>query len=415
MSATSRTASKLSKIVEANVIATHAYEVLMATKTGKGDPKCWSANGLSNDELKALVAHQKSLLRKSSKAILAWAEGRKSRFDPAKDVEPLLAAPLKLSEKLPVNVYTQYFQGKTGGTRVQVRAIASLLQMMLEVHRDADVVHELYKFYVALKLPVHVGQFGLPDTREYFLEVGNELSPRMCVSPFDTTAAGLQITGRKMMGWGRRYTHERDRRTLAYELLNEPEINALLPKIKIGAMPSQRIAAIGHSFTAELVWTSPSAFVPIVKEMLEMHNPGVQTRQWCHGGLSASRAEKMFYEKALAWEPNKVLLVVAMRSDKDVEAMERMANGFAKAGAQVMMFDHMDPPVPGAKEPAWRKGLVERTGMTFIEVGELLAASPDKDKFLCLDNIHMTEPYHRLMAKEWFKFLVGARGAKLTE
>jgi len=27
----------------------------------------------------------------------------------------------------------------------------------------------------------------------------------------------------------------------------------------------------------------------------------------------------------------------------------------------------------------------------------------------------MTEPYHRLMAKEWLKLLVGARGARLED
>jgi hypothetical protein len=28
---------------------------------------------------------------------------------------------------------------------------------------------------------------------------------------------------------------------------------------------------------------------------------------------------------------------------------------------------------------------------------------------VCLDRIHMTEPWHRLMAKEWLELLVGAR------
>ena len=51
--------------------------------------------------------------------------------------------------------------------------------------------------------------------------------------------------------------------------------------------------------------------------------------------------------------------------------------------------------------------------MTVIEVSPLLVAAPDRDRFLCLDGIHMTEPYHRLMAKEWLKVLVGARGAGL--
>jgi hypothetical protein len=51
-------------------------------------------------------------------------------------------------------------------------------------------------------------------------------------------------------------------------------------------------------------------------------------------------------------------------------------------------------------------------GIEVIEVGSILAASPDRNRFVCLDGIHMTEPYHRLMAKEWLKFLAGARGTK---
>jgi hypothetical protein len=44
----------------------------------------------------------------------------------------------------------------------------------------------------------------------------------------------------------------------------------------------------------------------------------------------------------------------------------------------------------------------------------VLAAAPGRERFLCLDGIHMTEPYHRLMAKEWLRFLAGVRGAKLV-
>jgi hypothetical protein len=46
-------------------------------------------------------------------------------------------------------------------------------------------------------------------------------------------------------------------------------------------------------------------------------------------------------------------------------------------------------------------------------VSPLLA--PERDRFLCLDGIHMTEPYHRLMAKEWLKMLVGARQPALAD
>jgi hypothetical protein len=49
-----------------------------------------------------------------------------------------------------------------------------------------------------------------------------------------------------------------------------------------------------------------------------------------------------------------------------------------------------------------------------VEVSAALAASPDRVRFFCLDKIHMTEPYHRLMAKEWLKLLAGARGVRLA-
>ena len=45
-------------------------------------------------------------------------------------------------------------------------------------------------------------------------------------------------------------------------------------------------------------------------------------------------------------------------------------------------------------------GIVERAvataaaaGIEVIEVGRILAASPERSKFVCLDGIHMTEPY----------------------
>jgi hypothetical protein len=45
-----------------------------------------------------------------------------------------------------------------------------------------------------------------------------------------------------------------------------------------------------------------------------------------------------------------------------------------------------------------------------VEVASRLATAPDRERFLSLDGIHMTEPYHRLMAREWLKLLVNARG-----
>jgi hypothetical protein len=77
------------------------------------------------------------------------------------------------------------------------------------------------------------------------------------------------------------------------------------------------------------------------------------------------------------------------------------------------MFDEVHDPAsvnPGVVERA--AASAGEGGIEVIEVGSILAASPDRSRFVCLDGIHMTEPYHRLMAKEWLKYLAGARGAK---
>lgn len=80
------------------------------------------------------------------------------------------------------------------------------------------------------------------------------------------------------------------------------------------------------------------------------------------------------------------------------------------------MFDDIHDPEsvskPGTSERAARAA--REAGIKVIEVGALLAAAPDRGRFLSLDRIHMTEPYHRLMAKEWLKFLAGARGERLA-
>ena len=121
-----------------------------------------------------------------------------------------------------------------------------------------------------------------------------------------------------------------------------------------------------------------------------------------------------FYSDVLAWKPQQVLLVVINRTDEDLENFRRLGRGLAEAGARVLSFDDVHDPKGTANGLRDRELAVAReTGMTVIEVSSLLAAAPDRERFVCLDGIHMTEPYHRLMAKEWLKLLVGARDAKL--
>src|SRR6266550_257320 len=87
-------ASRLSQLVEANVIGTHAYQVLLAKKFGKGDPNCFGSGKLSDSELEALVVHQAKLLKSNMTAVNAWVRGTRSSFDPAQELEPILSSGL---------------------------------------------------------------------------------------------------------------------------------------------------------------------------------------------------------------------------------------------------------------------------------------------------------------------------------
>jgi len=396
---------RLAKLVEANVIAVHAFQVLLAKSSGKGQ-KCFAANTVSDTELNALSEHQAKLLKTDLKQLRLWVNGLESTFNPEQDLQPILLTELRIPDNAPVNVFTRYLRQNTKASDVKTRTVASLYQTVLEVERDGDRLQEEFAFYIGLGLPVYVGQFKLPGTDVDLLAVGRKLEGQSCEAPVGTSAAEWQIAGRKIWNWGEKNLHIRDERVLAAELLKEPEVKKLEPQLR--AMNPQRIAVVGHSFTMGLHWSSPSSFVPVVIEVFRRENPKVEFKQFAAGGLTASRAQKRFYNDVLAWKPDKVLFVVMTRTDEDYEALKQMAYGLHDAGVKVYMFDEVHDPAavtPGTVERARR--VAEEAGIQVIEVGNILANAPDRSKFICLDGIHMTEPYHRLMAKQWLKYLAG--------
>ncbi|HEU0106815.1 MAG TPA: hypothetical protein VFT38_11635 [Vicinamibacteria bacterium] len=399
---------RLEQLVEANIRGVQAYQVKLARAAGKGDPACWSTR-LTGAAIDALVAHQAALLATDAATVKAWAEGRASTFDPARDLEPLLRSGLVLADTLPLSVYTAYLTAAAPGRpRAHIRAIANLYQTSLEVDRDGDVLQDLFRFDIGLGLPVYVGQLGLPGTDEDLLAVGRRLEGKSCVSPVGTTAAEWQIAGRKIWNWGEKNLHIRDARVVGDELLAEPVVAALVPKMR--GLPAQRIAVIGHSFTMDLHWSSPSAFVPIVTAMFARENPKVEFRQFQGGGLTSTRAYNRFLQDVLAWKPDRLLLVVLNRNDEDLENFARLGKALTAAGARVYSFDDLhDPDASDAARLAREWAAGRASGITIVEVSRLLAAAPDRARFVCLDGIHMTEPWHRLMAKEWLELLVGAR------
>jgi hypothetical protein len=401
--------ARLAQLVEANIIAVHAFQVLLAKTSGKADKSCFGAGNLSDADLNSLSEHQAKLLKSDVNGVRAWVKGAKSNFDPAQDLQPILKSGLIVPAKAPVNIFTDYLRENTKASSVKTRAVASLYQTVLEVERDGDRLQEEYAFYIGLGLPVYVGQFNLPGSDADLLTVGRKLEGQSCEAPVGTTAAEWQIAGRKIWNWGEKNLHIRDERVLSAELIREPAVKRLEPALR--TLPAQKIAVIGHSFTMGLHWSSPSSFVPIVIDVFRRENAKVQFKQFAGGGLTASRAQKRFYQDVLAWKPDKVMLVVMTRTDEDYEALAQMGKGFRSAGIKAYTFDEVHDPeavTPGTVERARKSA--EQSGIEVIEVGQLLANSPDRAKFICLDGIHMTEPYHRLMAKEWLKYLAGARG-----
>jgi hypothetical protein len=378
----------------------------LARKAAGMDSACWPANEPKSTELEALVSHQTSLLS-SPAAAKRWALGAPSTFDPRKDLQPLLSASLSMPANLPVNVFTAYLREKASRYRTEeIRSVANLYQTVLEVERDGDRLQDLYAFYIGLGLPVYVGQLGLPGTDQDFLNMGHLLEGRACASPVGLSPAEWQIAGRKIWNWGEKNLHIRDAQVVADELLAEADVKTLEPRMK--SLPAQRIAIIGHSFTMDLHWASPSAFVPIVTAMFARENSRVQFRQFQGGGLTSSRALKNFYREAIAWKPDVVLFVSLNRTEDDLAALRTMGRGFKSAGARVVMFDDVhDPDASDPKALQREAAVAHESGIEVETVSPILAASPDRKHFSCLDHIHMTEPYHRLMAKQWVKVILG--------
>jgi len=413
--------SRLEQLAKASIIGTHAYQVMQAAKeferkgkVVKVDAECYSPAGLTEEQLKALVAHQAALLHDDTAEIDKWADGKKSSFDPAKDVEPLLAAPFKLSDRLPVNVFAKYLKSAGKGSAADVLAVANLYQTCLEMERDGNVLWDEMHFYRALNYKTYVGEFGLPGTDKDLLAVGKKLAPLTCESPFGdspTEAFAWQIAGRKIWNWGEKYKHIRDQYTIAKEMLAEPDIRVLVPKIRSAA--PMKIATIGYSHSMQSHWTAAGAFVPIVTAIFQLENPDVVVKQWTMGGLRASRARKEFYESALAWKPDVVLYVLTVDGEQGVADTAFMTKGFVAAGAKVYAFDDYLAPSGEGPRKIIGDAKAKEMGLEYIEVEKLIRVLMAKENTVCLDGIHLLENWHRLMAKEWLKFLIGARGTEL--
>lgn len=410
----SRSTPRLQSFVEANIKATHAYEALQARKLPPDpDGKYWNAGGASDKELNHLVELQKEMLSKPIASISAWSKGEPSTFNEQKYIRGILDSSLSLTDpKLPVNVWISWFEEKAPkATLLQVESLASLQQVMGEINRDADLLQDLFRVYAALHLPVYFGQLGITanSDREFML-FAKDISSKLRPGPYQETPALLQMAFRKMYNWGRRYSGARDKVVMANELLRDPHLRSTIAKA--AAVGPQKVAVIGHSFTMAVHWATPSSFTAVVEEMMKTANPQMQFKYFQAGGMGAAMAYQVFYPEALKWHPDVVLFVVMDEGPENRKALKTMIDGFSKMGTKCVMFDSLWP-ADWDQQPKKTDPVLSTTKLNIVEVRELLTSSPNRDKFFALDYIHMTEPWHLLMAREWFKYLAGARTNEL--
>jgi hypothetical protein len=405
--------AKLEAFVDANIKATHAYQTLAAKKFGAEIyNKYWNTGGLSDAELNNLVALQKAMLAEPVENIIAWAKGDGAKFDEKKYIEAIRESKLTADySKLPVNVWIEYLKEKAPkATPVQVKAVANLQQMITEIDRDGDTLQDLFRVYSALGLPVYFGQLGLTAANDdEFMAIANELAPKIAAIPYDKSPGTIRMACHKMYNWGRRYSGERDNAAMAKELLADPDLKEAIAAA--AKLPPQKIAVIGHSFSMAVHWSTPGSFVPIVAEMMKTVNPQVEFKFFQEGGMRAQRAYEKFYKNALAYHPDAVLFVI-LTGGEHRQALKTMVEGFTQAGTKCLIFDSLWPAdwdqYSKATDP-----ILSKVKLNIIEVKPVLMASPNKGKFVCLDGVHMTEYWHVVMAKEWFKYLAGVRKEKL--
>lgn len=388
---------RLAALTEANVLAVHAYQILLVRKSGKAFPAFES--DLNDAALQEIVAHQQALLAWPDLAA-KWAKGKDAPAV-ASRVDSILSAGLKLDAALPVNVFTRALAAITKKRPAAVRSVANMYQMVMEIDRDGTTLQELYDLYIALGLPVYIGQLGLSNLDQDLEPMHSRLVPEFAVIPFVTTPRDMMLATKKLQSWAEKKLHIRDDQVLAEELLQEPDVQALVPAIK--AMRPRRIAVVGHSFTMHLNWSTPSSFTCISAALLKQVNPDIQVEHFCRGGMQARYARDNFLKPAMEWKPDVVFFFFLADEKPDLDAVLDIDRTLRDAGIAHFFFPH-NGPMPYNNVARFRQ-FTRENNLPLADFVDAVDRGPDKDKYVSLDTIHMTEPYHRIMAKELLKLL----------
>lgn len=409
------------RLIEAGLRATHAYQVLLARRSGaKVDGQCFGWPELRDEDLRDLAQSYESVLRLSKrrkKRFQLWLKDASAFPEVEASVRSILDRLPALDERAPARVAR--ISASVAG---QNASVAHLLQVALEVDRDGDFLQDLIRLYLDSGLPVYYGQLGAQAPSDSdLLENSRTLSEKSCASPYETSPQAWQIAQRKIWNWGEKRSGARDARVLADEWIAAlkpmgPERPGASAKSvtdfekRIRALPPRKIAVIGHSFTNDAHWASPSAFVPIAREVLSRWNPGIRITHWMQGGLSIAGAEKLYVKEVEAHRPDEWVLVLASFDLKSVDALKRLAARLG-SGQRIRIFNAPEIHDPYERNEKYAREAVAvcraLPSCSVIESRSWVEAACDEDysKCLSLDRVHMNEKYHRAMAAVWLRHL----------
>lgn len=395
-------AQRKRQLAEVFIKASHAHQVELHLRGGQGDPLAFAKATLGGADPQIARGRRLALLSTGPDAIKQWIDTGKCLDDSIRESLGYFdALSVRLADDLPVTLVTDYLGSKTPDAPLgDLRSIAALVQVLLEIGRDTGDLQAMFKLLAAAGMPVFLEEVGLHLGDEAFRAMAAEIAPATCACPYTVTAEDWFMALHKLHRWGEKFSGKITVDTYARDLLALPEIQALAPAIK--GMPPRTIGVLGHSFTLSMHWASHASMTGIASRVLHEMNPGIVTHHIAAGSLLASRALKEFFPRLLDLHSDIALLVLLVHSDNDLNDLCEMIRRLRATGSRVCIFDALNAGFGAAKSSYGPEvGLAAATaGAEVISVRELLGSHPMQDRFVSVDGVHMTPVYHKVMAVE---------------
>jgi hypothetical protein len=359
--------------------------------------------GLSERELQRLVHCGIALMQQPPNDIREWMRNSAGAGLTESLVATLEATSAPNDAALPVHAFLNAVQDQKIEVQPGTRAIANLMQVCLAIHWDGDLLQDLFELYAGIGAQLSFKELRFPTTEAALMPLARACAARSNpkASPYGSDVPSWHITLAKVLIWSSRYMGVRNDKIIAAEVLADPEIKPLIPRLK--ALPPKRVAFCGYSLMMNVNWSTYAAWNHIASEALKSLNPHYEFGSFQTGGLQASYALKKHLPDVLAWRPTETWLIMNISNADDDAAFRTILSQLKSAGCKVCVPDTLRPFRDEGEMPLRRKAASEALGCNFYPFLETGRSHPDWRYWGCLDLIHMDTPGHVFYAKELLK------------